>query len=116
MYRFMSILGLALAIAPFVLGYSADTTALLTSIILGLAVALPAGYRAVTGDEARWELWVVGTAGVLAMVAPFLVGFTSDGAAKWAHAYVGSVVGCVAWVELFIESVMGQVLLETKWM
>jgi hypothetical protein len=48
MYWLTGLLGLALVVAPFALGYSGDPTALWSSIILGTVVALvaiPAGYQ-----------------------------------------------------------------------
>ncbi len=52
MYWILSIVGLVFLIAPFALGFSANTAAMWACIILGLVVALSAGYKAITQDKA----------------------------------------------------------------
>ncbi len=88
--------GLLLFIAPFVLGFSASMAALWTCIVLGLVIALAAGYEAIVKDEARWEMIVAGIAGVLAVLAPFILGFTSNATAMWTSMIVGLIVAILA--------------------
>ncbi len=88
--------GLLLFIAPFVLGFSASMAALWTCIVLGLVIALAAGYQAIVKDEARWEMIVAGIAGVLAVLAPFILGFTSNATAMWTSMIVGLIVAILA--------------------
>jgi bacteriorhodopsin len=76
MYWFTGILGLAMAVAPFALGYSDNTFAMWTSVILGLAVLLASLFEALDERKAKWEWWVTGIAGILAVIAPFVFGFT----------------------------------------
>ncbi len=96
MYWFISILGVLFLIAPFILGYSANGAALWTSLILGIVVALSAGYKAVAKDAAKWELAVAGVAGVLAVLAPFILGFSSHAGAMWTSIILGGVVAILA--------------------
>ncbi len=51
MYWIIGILGLALILAPFVLGYSDNSTALCTNIVLGAAIAILAGIKAFAPSE-----------------------------------------------------------------
>jgi len=100
MYWTIGILGLALIVAPFVLGYSGDTNALWTSIILGAVVALVAGYKALTKDVAKWEDWVAGIAGLLAVIAPFVL-FSAQTTAVWTSVILGLVVAILAGYQVF---------------
>lgn len=54
----IALLGVILAVAPWVLGYSDEPAAMWTSLILGVVVALVAGYDAIAHDERRWEEWL----------------------------------------------------------
>lgn len=101
MYWVIGILGLALIVAPYVLGYSGNTNALWTSIILGVVVALAAGYKALAKDVRRWEDWVAGIAGLLAVIAPFVLGFSALTTAVWASVILGAVVAILVGYELF---------------
>ncbi len=103
MYWFMSVLGLALAMAPFVLGYGASTAAVWTSIILGLAIALSAGYKAVAKDAGKWENWVVVIAGVLTAVAPFVLGFSGISSALWSCIFLGGLAAILAIYQSFFS-------------
>jgi hypothetical protein len=99
MYWVTGVLGLALIVAPFVLGYSDNTTALWASIVLGVVVAGVSLFEA--WDKARWEYWVAGAAGVLAVLAPFVLGFTAVTAALWASLILGAIIVILAGYEVF---------------
>lgn len=101
MYWVISILGLALIAAPYVLGYSGSTNALWSSIIVGAVVAVVAGYKALAKDVSRWEDWVAGIAGLLAVIAPFVLGFSALTTAAWTSIVLGAVVAILAGYELF---------------
>lgn len=96
LYWIISILGVLFMIAPFVLGFSANTAALWTCIILGVVVALAAGYKAVTEDQAKWESIVAGIAGVLAVLAPFVLGFSNQADARWSSIMLGAAVAILS--------------------
>ncbi len=99
MYWIISLFGILLLIAPFVLGFTDNTAALWTCYGLGLVVALFASTKAVTGDEGKWEGVVSGIAGVLAVIAPFVLGFSDNAAALWTCVILGLGVALAAGYE-----------------
>ncbi len=101
MHWIISLLGDLLLIAPFILGFSANTPALWTCIVLGVVVTLSAGYKAVAKDEAKWEVVVAGIAGVLAVLAPFILGYSSNATAMWTSIILGLVVAVLAGWDYF---------------
>lgn len=103
MYWITGILGLALGIAPFVLGYSDHSGAMWTSIILGALVFLVSAYRAFDDSQVGWEYWVAGIAGLLAVLAPFILGFASLTMAMWTTVILGAVMLILAGYELFYD-------------
>lgn len=102
-YWLISILGLALVVAPFVLGYTDEATPLWTSLILGAVVTLSAGYKAWVKDRARWEEWLAGLAGLLAVIAPFVLDFTDQDGALWANVILGAAVAILAGYIVFLR-------------
>ncbi len=95
----ISLAGLALMVAPWAAGYTGNATAMWTSIVLGAVVLLVAGYRAVADDQQRWEEWTAGAAGIVAIAAPFVLGFPQP--ATWASAVLGLVVAGLAAYQVF---------------
>jgi hypothetical protein len=69
------------------------------SVILGAIILLVAGYRALARDRATWEDWVAGVCGVLAIVAPFVFGFTAP--AMWTSIILGVIAAVLAGIQLF---------------
>lgn len=98
MFWITGILGLALVAAPYVLGYSANPTALWTSVILGVAVVIVSGYKALTHDVAKWEYWAAGILGLAAVIAPFVLGL---GAQANAMLVLGAIVVILAGYQVF---------------
>lgn len=101
MYWITGVLGLALIIAPFVMNYSNNPAALWTSIILGAIVLLVSAYKAWAKDEARWEYMVAGIAGLLAVFAPFILGFSALTTAMWTSIILGGLLAFLAGYEGF---------------
>ena len=101
MYWLTGLLGLALGIAPFVLGYSQNTPALWTSISLGALVLVVSAYKALAGDYGRWEYWVAGIAGFLAVIAPFTLGFSALSTAMYTTVILGAALLAVAAYQLY---------------
>jgi bacteriorhodopsin len=95
------LLGLFLGVAPWLMGYQDNNSAMWTSVILGTVMVLVSGYKAVVHDNARWEYWIAGFAGLLAVFAPFVLGFTIEAVAMWTTGIVGLVVFFIALYELF---------------
>lgn len=101
MYWITGILGLALILAPFVLGYSNNPTAQWTSIILGAVVAVVSLLEGWLKNVSKWEYWVAGLAGLLAVIAPFVLGFSALSAALWTCVILGALVAILAGYEVF---------------
>ncbi|MEZ4867495.1 MAG: SPW repeat protein [Caldilineaceae bacterium] len=101
MYWFTGLLGIAMAIAPFVLGYRDNTMAMWTSIVLGIVVLAASAVEGMDMKQAKWEWWVAGLAGILALLAPFVFGFTALTVALWTCLILGVVVVILAGYELF---------------
>ena len=95
------ILGLALMIAPFVLGYNTNTTALWSSVLIGAVVALASGYKAYTKATDLWKDWVDIVAGAIAIVMPFVFGFNTLAVALWTCIVIGAVVVAVAAYDIY---------------
>jgi hypothetical protein len=104
MYWLISILGLALIVAPFVLGYSGETNPMWTSVILGAIVFLVSAYKALAQDKAKWEAWMAVLAGVLAVIAPWALGFSAVNTAMWTSVILGVVVVILAGSQVVARS------------
>ena len=93
MFWVTGILGLALAVAPWVLSYSDNSTAMWTSVIAGALVALASAYKAWVQDtDQNWEYWAVGVIGIAAIAAPFLLQFSALTEALWTSVIVGALL------------------------
>ncbi|HBY96727.1 MAG: SPW repeat protein [Ardenticatenaceae bacterium] len=103
MYWVTGILGLALILAPFVLGYNDNVGALWSSLILGAVMALVSGYKAAARDAATWEYGVVVIAGLLAVIAPFVLGFSAVGVAVWSSIILGAAAAFLAGYRLLAQ-------------
>jgi hypothetical protein len=77
------IAGVILCLAPFVTGYSGTPSALWTSLIMGVVIA-------VLGFVKSYKLAAV--AGVVTFIAPWIFGFNGIGAALWSCLVLGGVV------------------------
>jgi uncharacterized membrane protein len=75
MYWFTGLLGIAMAIAPFVQGYQDNPMAMWTSIILGGVVAVASILEGMDMTHAKWEWWVAGIAGILGAVIVIAAGY-----------------------------------------
>jgi uncharacterized membrane protein HdeD (DUF308 family) len=101
MYWFTGLLGIAMAVAPFVLGYQDSPMAMWTSIVLGVVVLAVSIYEGMDVKQAKWEWWVAGVAGILAIIAPFVFGFSTLVAALWTFVILGVVLVILAGYEVF---------------
>ena len=102
MYWYVGVLGLALIVAPYVLGYSNDIAALWSSLILGVIVAGVSLIKALIRGTGDWVYWVSGVAGVLAVIAPYVLGFNVVTAATWTSIVLGVVIALLAAYQLFL--------------
>ncbi len=102
MYWCLGFLGILLAIWPPIGGYSNIGSAVWASAILGLVIALSAGYKAVTHDTGKWELVVAGITGAVTALAPLFLGFGQAQTATGVFILIG---GAVAWLCLLLSDV-----------
>ncbi len=101
MYWVTGILGAVMAVAPFALGYNTHSGAMWTSVVLGVIVLLVSIYEAMDASKAKWEYWVAGLAGVLAVIAPFVFSFSAVTTALWTTIIVGVILLILAGYEVF---------------
>lgn len=101
MYWLTGFLGLMSAVAPFLLGYSNNTTALWTSLTVGAILMISSGFEWAAKGRENWEYWVVGIAGVGAVLAPFVLGFNTMTGAVWTLVIIGLVTVMASGIKLF---------------
>lgn len=96
MYWTTGILGLALAVAPFVLSYSDNTAALWTSVLVGGATIVVSLIEGLQADREQWEYWIAGILGVVAIAAPFALDFSNHATAVWTTVIAGTLIALFA--------------------
>ncbi len=90
MYWVIGLVGVVFGVSPWVFAYTDNNPALWTSIVLGVLTVLAAGYKAIVRDTANWEYWAAGIIGVAAIVAPFVLGFSTLTAPLWTSLVIGA--------------------------
>jgi len=95
------LLGLILCIAPWVVGFAAEQTATRTALATGTIIAL-VGLAALLG-HALAASWLNLAAGVWAILAPWIVGFSALAGAMWSHVILGALVALAAGIALWLE-------------
>jgi hypothetical protein len=93
-------LGLCLMLAPWALGFTANSTAAWNAWITGAAITLVALGALFAFNE--WEEWVNLALGVWAAVAPWAVAFTEHAAATRASVAIGIAVAVLAAARLWL--------------
>lgn len=101
MYLLIGFLGLVSIAAPYMFGYNQDVTALWTSIIIGAVLVITSVLEGFAADRERWEYWVAGGAGLVAILAPFVLGFSALASALWTLIIVGAVAILASWTKLY---------------
>ncbi len=102
MYWIIGVIGLGLALSPFIFNYATHTAALWVSLITGFGAVLVSIIEATRGDKERWEYWVAGGLGLVALVAPFVFNFTGLAAALWISIIAGGLITLLAGSRLFV--------------
>lgn len=97
------IAGILLFIAPWVLGYTASTTAAWTSWILGALIAIFAFIGLVSKAVGDWTQWIVSICGVLAFIAPWVLGFANISSAFWSCIVLGAIAVIVAAIGILVR-------------
>jgi hypothetical protein len=89
-----AICGVVMVIAPFLFGYSGNPTALWTSLIIGIVIAV-LGYL----KSYKWTT----AAGILTLLAGFVLGYSGVGAAASTYLAVGSLVTLLAGYQVLLS-------------
>lgn len=103
MYWVTRVLGILFATAPFLLNYTNNSGALWTSLILGAITILLSFLQARSKKFLSWEYWTAGAAGIAAIIAPFLLGYTHISQAVVISIVLGLLLSFSAITELFID-------------
>jgi hypothetical protein len=93
------ILGIALLISPWVLGFATGTP--MTNAVVG-GIVIGAIAIAALVSFARWEEWVNLIVGLWVLISPWVLGFTGVTAAARTHVTIGLIVAILAAVELVL--------------
>ncbi len=102
MYWATGILGILMIIAPFVLGFSGNPSALWSGIILGAITLIVSLIKAFSHNASTWEYWLTGLMGILAIIAPFVLAFTVLPAAEWSLIVLGVITLILSVVQLYM--------------
>lgn len=95
-----AIVGVCLALTPWVLGFTHETAAAWNAWIVGAAIAVIAIGAVVSFYQ--WEEWANLLLGIWAIIAPWIVGFSAVAAATYAHVIAGIIVAVLAATELWL--------------
>ncbi|WP_163268768.1 SPW repeat protein [Chelativorans alearense] len=93
------VVGIALVLTPWMMGYAAETTAAWNAWVVGALIGLVAIGALVSFAE--WEEWANLVLGIWAIISPWLLGFAAITAAVWAHVIAGVIVAVLAGLELW---------------
>ncbi len=96
------IAGLGLFLAPWYLGFSAEAHAAWSAWIIGAAMILVA--LAALFAFNRVEEWVNGVLGILAVISPWVLGFSTMTPATTVHVVAGLIVLALAAASLWFTS------------
>jgi SPW repeat len=94
------IVGFGLALTPWVVSFTHETHAATNAVLVGGAIALIAIGALVSFKE--WEEWLNLILGVWAIFAPWLLSFSTNRSATYAHVIAGIVVAVVAAAKLWL--------------
>jgi hypothetical protein len=93
------ILGFALLISPWVMGFATGTPML--NAVIGGVIILAVAIMALV-SFARWEEWVNLILGLWVLISPWILGFSGIVAAMQTHVVIGIAVAVLAAVELWL--------------
>ena len=102
MYWLTGIAGAILMAAPYMFSYADNLTALWTSLIAGFVVIVLSVWEGMETKQANWEYWMAGFVGLLAVLAPFVLGFGSAATAMWSTVILGAVIAVLAVSKIWI--------------
>jgi len=93
------VVGIALALTPWILGFTGEPAAAWNAWVAGALIALVAAGALVAFAE--WEEWANLILGVWAIASPWVLGFATVAAAVYAHVIAGLIVAVLAGLELW---------------
>ncbi len=96
------VIGLALVLSPWVLGFSAEQAAAWNAWVVGALIALIAAGALFA--FAAWEEWANLVLGIWAVLSPWILGFAAVSAAMWVHVIAGLIVAVLAGLDLWYVS------------
>jgi len=88
------LLGIWLAISPWVLSYASEVTAAWNAHVIGVIIAV-AALAALVAFQ-KWEEWVNAALAAWLIVSPYILGFSGLASALWNQLIVGVLVGALA--------------------
>ena len=94
-----AVVGVCLALSPWVLGFGAMASAAWSAWVAGVLIALVAIGALVA--FAQWEEWANMVLGVLTLLSPWLLGFASSAEAMTVHVAARLIVAVLAAAELW---------------
>lgn len=103
MYWITGILGIALAAAPYLFGYSNNQAALWTSFLIGGATLVVSWFEWIQQNREPWEYWTALILGIVAVAAPFVFNFDQHATAMWTTIVTGALIALFAWAKLNTE-------------
>lgn len=90
MYWITGLLGVASIVAPFLFGFNNNNAAFWTSLGVGAVLVVVSILEGLAQDRDTWEYWVAAVFGVVAIIAPFILGFTNVAVALWTVLAIGA--------------------------
>ncbi len=103
----VAIIGLWQLISPFILGYTANTTAMWNAIIVGIIFIVLGVWSALVSNAGTSRVldWISFIVGLWLIVSPFVLGFSILTIAMWDAVIVGIVNAVLSiWAALSIRS------------
>lgn len=104
MYWVTGVLGVFLMIAPYLFNYGDNPAAYWTSVLAGGIVAIASIWEGVETRKENWEYWVAAIVGIVAIIAPFVLGYGALAEAMWTSVIVGVLVAIFAGAKLWTVS------------
>jgi len=101
MYLLTGLVGLIALAAPFVLGFTGNTAALWTNLIVGAVLLIASVAEAFEQDRDNLEYWVAAIFGIGAISAPFAFSYTDHTQALWTSIGVGVLAIVAAGLRFF---------------
>jgi hypothetical protein len=103
MYWLTGLIGLASVAAPYLFGYTDQSTAYWVSVGFGGVVLALSGYEWYSADKEDWEYLVIALLGVGVIIAPFVMGFAAHPTALWTSVIAGGAAIVASGARLFTE-------------